>query len=373
MRIAIIGQKGIPAVSGGVETHVEELAAKMADRGHEVFVYTRPNYTDKGLKMYRGVHLISLPSIPTKHLDAISHTTLACFDVFRRKVDVVHFHSIGPSIMIWLVKILKPKTPVVATFHTLCYLHQKWGVFARFSLKLGEKMCCKLSDHVITISEGLQAYVDSSYKRKANYIPNGVNIGVPQIANIISEKWSLSKDSYILLVSRLIQHKGVHYAIEAFKKLDTDKKLVIVGDGFFTDSYVEELHALAADDDRIIFTGRQSGKALAELYSNAYLFVQPSESEGLSISLLEAMSYGTNVLVSDIPENKEAILNLGYTFINMDVADLAKQLQHLLDNDLELKQRSSSLIRHVNENYNWDKITADVLDLYKEAIVEKNK
>lgn len=371
MRIAIIGQKGIPAVSGGVETHVEELAAQMADRGHEVIVYTRPNYTDKSLKMYRGVHLVSLPSIPTKHLDAISHTVLACFDLLRRRVDVVHFHSIGPSIMIWLVKILKPRTPVVATFHTLCYLHKKWGSFARFSLKLGEKMCCKLADRVITISEGLQTYAETSYKRKANYIPNGVNTGIAQAANIISEKWSLSKDSYIVMVSRLIQHKGIHYAIQAFKKLDTDKKLVIVGDGFFTDSYVEELRALAAEDDRIIFTGRQSGQALAELYSNAYLFIQPSESEGLSISLLEAMSYGTNVLVSDIPENKEAVLDLGYTFSNKDANDLAKKLKYLLDNKEELNARSAYLIKHVNENYNWNKITTDVLNLYEDAIAEK--
>jgi len=371
MKIAIIGQKGIPAISGGVETHVEELAAQMSARGHEVFVYTRPNYTDKNLREYRGAHLISLPCIPTKHLDAISHTFMACLDVARRKVDVVHFHSIGPSILIWLVKILKPKTPVVATFHTLCYLHKKWGFFARFSLKMGERMCCKLSDRVITISRGLQAYALQKYGRKTEYIPNGVNIGKSLPANFISEKWSLSKDSYVVIVSRLIEHKGIHYAIKAFKEIRTDKKLVIVGDGFFTDSYVKELHELAKDDNRIIFTGRQSGSVLSELFSNAYLFIQPSESEGLSIALLEAMSYGTNVLVSDIPENKEAIGEIGFTFQCGDVADLKKQLDYLLANGVLLSERSALLVKHVDENYNWDKITLAVLNLYQSAISGK--
>lgn len=371
MKIAIIGQKGIPAISGGVETHVEELASQMAGRGHEVYVYTRPNYTDKSLKTYRGVHLISLPCIPTKHLDAISHTFLACFDLLFRRVDIVHFHSIGPSLLIWLAKILKPRTPIIATFHTLCYTHKKWGSFARLSLKLGEKLCCTLADEVITISQGLKAYTYEKYQREANYIPNGVNIGIQREAKIISEKWQLKKDSYIVMVSRLIQHKGIHYAIEAFKQIQTDKKLVIVGDGFFTDNYVEELRALSADDERIMFTGRQSGEVLEELYGNAYLFVQPSESEGLSIALLEAMSYGTNVLVSDIPENKEAIAEIGYTFKNKDANDLKKQLEYLLAHGQELQERSPLLIKRVDDNYNWNKITDDVLDVYQKALAKK--
>ncbi len=153
MKIAFIGQKGIPAKSGGVETHVEDLSTRLVELGHEVLVYTRPNYTDKNLKEFKGVKLVSLASVATKHFDAISHTIRACFDVVRQDVDVVHFHSIGPSSMIWLVKLLKPGLPVVATFHTRCYEHQKWGRFAKFCLKAAEAICCKFSDQTIAVSK----------------------------------------------------------------------------------------------------------------------------------------------------------------------------------------------------------------------------
>ncbi|MCK4539564.1 glycosyltransferase family 4 protein [Candidatus Parcubacteria bacterium] len=371
MKIAIIGQKGIPSVSGGVETHVEELSVKLAKKGHEVYVYTRPNYTDKNLKEYKGVNLISLPSIPTKHLDAISHTFFACLDVLRRDVDIIHFHSIGPSFLIWLIKILKPKTPVAATFHTLCYQHKKWKPFARFSLKLGEHVCCNMADKVIAISNGLKDYVFKKYKKEAEYIPNGVNKSEFYKAEEIKRKWGLEKNSYIIIVSRLIQHKGIHYAIKAFKKINTDKKLVIVGDGFFTDTYTEELRALAVDDKRIIFTGSQNGNVLKELFSNAYAFIQPSESEGLSISLLEAMSYGLGVLVSDIPENLEPIEDTGFSFKNKNVDDLAKKINYIINHPEELKNKGALAKKRVEENYNWDVIVDRVLGVYQKAIKDK--
>ena len=373
MKIAIIGQKGIPAVSGGVETHVEELSVKLAERGHEVYVYTRPNYTDKNLKEYKGVNLVSLPSIPTKHLDAISHTFFACLDASRRNVDIAHFHSIGPSFWIWLLKILRLKTPIVATFHTLCYQHKKWKSFARFSLKVGEYVCCNMADKVITISKGLKEYVFKKYKKEAEYIPNGVSKNEFREAAEIKQKWELKKNSYVIIVSRLIRHKGIHYAIKAFKRLDTDKKLVIVGDGFFTDDYTEELRALATADKRIIFIGSQNGNTLKELFSNAYAFIQPSESEGLSISLLEAMSYGLGTLVSDIPENLEAAEDTGFSFKNKDVDDLTEKINYILNHPDEVKKKGTLAKKRVEKNYNWDAIVDDVLDVYQDAVDEKKK
>ena len=373
MKIAIIGQKGIPAVSGGVETHVEELSIKLAKRGHEVYVYTRPNYTDKNLKEYKGVNLISLPSIPTKHLDAISHTFFACLDLSRRNIDIAHFHSIGPSFWIWLLKILKPNTPIVATFHTLCYQHKKWKLFARFSLRLGEYVCCNMSDKVITISKGLKEYVLKKYKRKAEYIPNGVLKSEFYEAKEIKQKWGLEKDSCIIIVSRLIQHKGVHYAIKAFKKINTNKKLVIVGDGFFTDAYTEELRALAMEDKRIIFTGRQNGNILKELFSNAYAFIQPSESEGLSLSLLEAMSYGLGTLVSDIPENLEAIKDTGFSFKNKDIDNLTEKINYIINHPDELKDNGGFAKKRVEKYYNWDVIVDGVLGVYQKVVKDKKR
>jgi glycosyltransferase involved in cell wall biosynthesis len=373
MKIAIIGQKGIPAKIGGVEKHVESISLELSRMGHEVYVYTRPSYTDKNLKEYKGVNLISIPSINTKHLDAISHTFLACLDIiFNRKFDIVHFHSIGPSALIFMIKIFRPKLPVVATFHCQDYYHQKWGVFARACLRIGERIACKMPNKVITVSEILKAYTNSRYNVEAEYVPNGALVQEKEEAREIKKIWGLEKDSYFLTTSRLIRHKGIHYAIKAYQNLKTDKKLVIAGNGFFTNDYAQELKELVKDNKNIIFTGSQSGKILAELYSNAYLLLQPSESEGLSLSLLEAMSYGIPILASDIPENKEALGGAGFTFRNKDVEDLRNKMQELLDSNLA-KSKIEIEINRIRDIYNWPKIVKDIVLVYEKAVNNKKK
>ncbi|MBD3247736.1 glycosyltransferase [Candidatus Falkowbacteria bacterium] len=370
MKIAIIGQKGIPAKSGGVERHVEELSTRLVKAGHEVFVYARPNYTNKDLKEYKGVKLISLPSITTKHLDAISHTFRACLDVARRNVDVIHFHSIGPSSLLWLVKILRPHTPVIATFHCQDYKHQKWGVLARLCLRIGEMIACKLADKTITVSRNLRNYAIRKYNSSAIYVPNGVP--AQEIKEIEKIKYmGLKKDGYILAVSRLIRHKGLQYLVKAYNQLKTDKKLVIVGDSAYTGDFVKELKALAGDNPNIIFAGNQSGRNLEELFSNAYIFVQPSESEGLSIALLEAMAYAKATLVSDIPENLEVIGPTGFTFRNKNHKDLANRLNTLLRNP-EIVEKMGALEKtRVEKEYSWEMIVDKIQKVYNNALLNK--
>jgi len=374
MKIAIIGQKGIPAFSGGVEKHVENLSVHLANLGHDVTVYTRSRYSKTKLKTYMGVNLINLPSIPTKHLDAISHTFFSVLDaIFRRDYDIIHFHSIGPSSLIWLVKLFKPRIPVVATFHTQCYHHKKWGNLAKYYLKFGEFVCCHSADKVITVSETLKKYADKKYQITTVYIPNGVNIPQLASAQIISQRWSLLKNSYIVVITRLIAHKGVQYVINAYNDIKTDKKLVIVGSGHFTDKYASDLRKLAENNQNIIFTGNQSGATLAELFSNAFFFIQPSESEGLSIALLEAISFGRAVLVSDIPENLEPIGDFGFVFKNKNVADLKNKMKYLLDNPDLAEQRGKLGREFVLNKYNWQNISREIINLYQEAIREKNQ
>lgn len=370
MKIAIIGQKGIPTTYGGVERHVEELSARLCKAGHEVYVYTRRNYTPQELKEYQGVRLVSLPSVPTKHLDAISHTFFACLDVIRKKVDVVHFHSIGPSSLIWLIRLLRPSLPVVATFHSQCYHHQKWGSFAKAYLKFGESMACRLPDATITISRVLERYAQKQYGTKAHYIPNGVITPDVKKEDEIA-RFGLDKKDYIVTVSRLIRHKGVHHLISAYNMIETGKKLVIVGDGSFSDDYVRELELLARNNPSIIFTGNQQGEALAQLYANACLFVQPSESEGLSISLLEAMSYKLPVLVSDIPENLEAVGKYGCIFKNKDIKDLSVKLGQMLSRPKKIEKQALANKERVDKLYNWDMIAEKVIGVYMQSIMNK--
>ena len=373
MKIAFIGQKGIPAVGGGVERYVEDVAVRLAAHGHDVIVYTRPNYTPASQKEHKGVTLRSLPSIATKHLDAGTHSFLASVHAVFAKVDVIHYQSIGPAFFSWIPKILRPKTKIVSTLQSRDYEHMKWGAFARFMLKVGESIMCRCSDELIVVSEAMRNYVATEYNLSPTVIPNGANLYEVLTETNHLKNWDLTKDGYIVAISRLVRHKGLSHLVKAYQSLTTDKKLVIVGTGAYTDDYVQELHDLAAGDPHIIFTGSQTDAALAQLYSHAYLFVQPSESEGLSLALLEAMARRKAVLVSDIRENTEAIGDTGFVFKNKDVADLKCQLEMILANPAEALRKGEAARARIESHYNWDTIVIAIENMYNRAHNRNNR
>lgn len=358
MNIYFIGQKGIPAKGGGIEKYAEDLSVEMAKAGHQVFVYTRPYYTNKNLKKYKNVNLISLPSIQTKHLDAITHSFLASLDVLRRKADIVYYQNIGPALVCWLPKLFS-NIKIVSILQSQDYKHKKWGAVARFCLKFGEWVMCKFSDKIIVVTKLMKVYVKEKYNREAEVIPNGSNIKRILKAKEIS-KWGLEKDNYIVSISRLIRHKGVHYLIDAYNRLKTDKKLVIVGDGSYSDDYVFQLYELAKNNPNIIFTGNQTGRILAELYSNCFLFVQPSESEGMSLALLEAMSYERAVLASDIVENREALGADGFYFESSNTDDLYSKLAFLVAHKKVVQKSGQTNKERVKVCFNWEDIAKKI-------------
>jgi glycosyltransferase involved in cell wall biosynthesis len=376
MKIAMIGQKGIPAIYGGIERHVEELSVRLVGLGHQVVVYTRPYFTAKQLETYRGVSLVSLRSIKTKHLDAISHTFFATLHAVRSNVDVIHYHGVGPSLLSFLPKLLGSKAKVVSTFHCVDRKHQKWGLFARLLLRAGEYASAHYPDQTIVVSKTLQHYVAAEFGTSSVYIPNGIE---PQPlratrASGALERFALQPRQYIISVSRLIPHKGIHYLISAFRSMKTEKKLVIVGDGFFTDEYVQYLHELAAGDPRIIFTGFQTGQELRELFTNAAVYVLPSEAEGLPIALLEAASYSVPLVASDIPENIEVLTatprSLGLSFRTGDVDDLRRVLQQALRRPSAMKTMAKHARNIVNSKYNWDDVSKNTEAVYRRLVGE---
>lgn len=374
MKIAFIGQKGIPTQSGGVEKHVEKLSVRLTELGHEVTVYTRPHYTPKTMETFRGVRLVSLPSIATKHLDAISHTFMATLHALFQDYDVIHYHSIGPSILSIIPRVLKPKARVISTFHSRDYFHKKWSTFAKNCLKAAEFFTCKVPERTITVSQELAEYAKEFYGCDAVYIPNGAEVEMTASAEILNQ-WGIKPGRYALSVSRLVAHKGIHYLIKAFMELeDTNKlpnnyKLVIVGAPANTKDYETYLHTMAAGRQNILFLGEQQGKNLAALFTHAGVFVQPSENEGMSMALLEAMAYSLPVIVSDIAPNIEVVKGgYGAVFPVKDTEALKQELAYYINRPDEAKRLGELAKGRIEDAFSWDAIARRTAEVYQDTI-----
>lgn len=370
LNIAMLGHKRIPSREGGIEIVVEELCTRMVRLGHRVTCYNRRGRHIAGrafdaapMKEYRGVRLRSVCTIDVKGLAAMTSSFFASIRAALGPYDVVHYHAEGPCAMLWLPKLFGKRC--VATIHGLDHERAKWGRFAKRYLLLGAKCAAKYADALIVLNPGDQRYFRETFHRDAILIPNGVNRPELLKPDLIRKQFGLRGNDYILFLGRLVPEKGLHTLIEGFRKVRTDKKLVIAGGGSDTDGFVAELKALAAEDERILFTGFVQGALLAELYSNAYLYTLPSELEGMPLSLMEAMSYGNCCLTSDIPECADLLAGHGMTFHAGDADDLAEKLQQLIDDPALVERCRTGAADSICEKYNWDDVVARTLALYR--------
>lgn len=370
-RIAMIGHKRIPSREGGVEIVVDELSTRMVKLGCEVDAYNRygrhiagKKFDQRRGKYYNGIRLITIPTPKSSALNAIVYSFLATIRALFGRYDVIHFHAEGPCTMLWIPKLFRKH--VVATIHGLDWQRSKWGGFASRVLKFGEKMAAKYADEVIVLSQNMQDYFNNNYGRKTIYIPNGIVKPELKDADIITHKYGLEKDGYILFLARIVPEKGLHYLIEAFYQIKTDKKLVIAGGSSHSHEYMEQIKDMASRDPRIIMTDFVHGKCLEELYSNAYLFVLPSDVEGMALSLLEAMSYGNCCLISNIKENTEVVGEYAVSFQKSEVDDLKIKLEDLLLNEDKVCKYKSQSSLYICDKYNWDKVVEKTIILYKE-------
>jgi glycosyltransferase involved in cell wall biosynthesis len=362
MKIAMFGIKGVP-VPAGAEYVVEQIGSRLVARGHEVLVYVRAHYTPLEQKEYLGMQLVHLPSIPTKNLDAITHSLLSSLAVLGQKADIVHIHSTGNSVFA-----LHPRAfgiPTVVTSHGLDWQRAKWGLFVRTFLRMSDYTTTHFPTATTAVSLKMQRYYQEMYKRKVYYIPNGANEVEKLPPNEILEL-GLKGNDYLFFASRLVPEKGCHYLIEAYKHLDTDKKLVIAGDGVLGDKYAESLKKEATPN--ILFLGFVGGVLLQELLSNAYFYILPSEIEGLSAGLIEAMSYQNCVLVSDIEENLEVIEDCGVTFESRSVENLAEKIDYLTKFPDKVADFGEKAARLVKDKYDWEKITDQYEEIYRSLV-----
>jgi glycosyltransferase involved in cell wall biosynthesis len=365
MRIAILGTRGIPANYSGFETSVEETAWRLVERGHQVTVYCRTSHAKTAEGQYRGVWLVTLPAVQSKHLDTPSHTTLSLIHLLaHRRPDVIQMYGVGNSL--WLLPLRLTGCPIVSVVDGLDWKRKKWGRFARAFLRASERLAVGWADAYVVDSHAVIDYYRARFDKPPVYIPYGAN--VPQVAQSehLVRELGLEPGRYILFVGRLVPEKGVHYLVRAFGSVRTDMNLVIVGDNLHDRQYVNSVKS--TQDPRIRFLGFVYGEAYGQLNSHAYVYVQPSELEGTSPALLGAMGFGNCVLVSDIPENRETIGEAGLTFRRNDERDLAARLQELVDHPNMVQRFKRLAPERVSQYYNWDKITDDYERLFYQLL-----
>ena len=373
MKIAMIGHKRIPSREGGVEIVVKQISTRLVEKGCFVDAYNRSGYHVSGkefdtskYKNYKGIHIITIPTFQSGKLNAIVYSFLATLRALFGKYDVYHYHAEGPCAFLWIPKMCGKK--IVVTIHGLDWQRSKWGGFATRVLKFGEKMAAKYADEVIVLSRNVQEYFKETYGRDTIFVPNGIEPKEKKEVLEIEEKWGLKKEEYILFLARIVPEKGVHYLLEAFSKIKTDKKLVIAGGSSHTGDYMTKITQMAEKDSRVVMTHFVQGRQLEELFSNAYCFVLPSDIEGMAISLLEAMSYGNCCVVSDIPENTEVVKECAFSFKKGNVDDLQSVLEYLLENPQIVQKYKNESQEYICSRFNWDDIVDTTMEIYKKAI-----
>lgn len=366
----MIGHKRIPSREGGIEIVVDELSTRLVEHGNSVVAYNRKGHhvsgkefeTQYDLKTHNGITLKTVFTFESSKLNAIVYSALAALKAALGKFDVVHFHAEGPAAMAWLTKLFGKRT--IVTIHGLDWQRSKWGGFATKFLKFGEKTAAKYADEIIVLSENVRQYFLDTYGRETHYIPNGITKPEIRTDSTIRSKFSLEKDEYILYLGRIVPEKGIHYLIDAYNEIKTDKKLVIAGGSSHTSEYMQTLKEKAKNNKNIIFTDFVQGIELEELYSNAYIYCLPSDLEGMPLSLLEAMSYGNCCLTSDISECTEVCEDTAVYFEKGNTQALKEKLESLLDNPDIVDKYKKIASDSICSKFNWENIVNQTLALY---------
>jgi glycosyltransferase involved in cell wall biosynthesis len=360
LRVAFVGGRGLISKYSGIETYYEEVGKRLAGMGHDVTVYCRSYFTPVQ-STHEGMRLVRLPTFRSKHLETFVHTWLSTVHVMFSGCDIVHYHAQGPALFSFFPRLVGKKT--VVTVQGQDWQRKKWGRFASFTIRLGEVASARLPNRTMVVSQTLREHYRTAYGVHATYVPNGSVIRQRVAPSQIPE-WGLEPDNYILFLGRFSPEKNCHLLIEAYEKLETRAKLVLAGGSSYTNAYVDELRK--HQREQIVFLDWVHGRDLDELLTNAALFVLPSDLEGLSLALLDAMGAAVCVLTSDIPENREVIEDTGFTFQPGNATDLERMLRLLLSDPQARAVAGRNAQARVQERYLWPRIAAQVAQSYAE-------
>jgi glycosyltransferase involved in cell wall biosynthesis len=362
LRVAFIGGRGVVSKYSGIESYYEEVGARLAEMGHEVTVYCR-NYFTPPLKKFLGMRVVRLPTIRSKHLETVMHTALSTAHALTQNYDIVHYHTLGPALFSGFPRWFGKKTLV--TVQGLDWQRGKWGRLAAFVLRLGERASVGLPNGTMVVSQTLHQRYREQHGVDSFYVPNGATLRRKREPRKIFD-WAVTPGKYILFLGRFSPEKGCHLLVEAYERMRTDVKLVMAGASSYCDDYSRQLRTHASDQIKIL--DWVTGEALDELLTNAMLFVLPSDMEGLSLALLDAMGAGLCVVASDVPENREVVRDAGYTFRRGDAGDLADRLSFLIANPAVREAAGRAAKARILEHYMWPKIAAEIERAYFQVL-----
>ena len=360
MRIAMLGTRGVPASYSGFETCVEELGSRLAQRGHEVTVYCRSHHIKYGERTYKGMQLVKLPTIPNKYLDTIVHTFVSMVHASLHRHDIAMTFIAGNSLACWIPRLAGIK--VVLNVDGLDWKREKWPIFAKKYIQFAEYLATVLPHEVVTDSRRVQQYYRERFKRDSVYIAYGADVETLPPGPFL-KRYGLEPGGYVLFVGRLVPENCAHHLVEAFQRLDTELKCVIVGDAPYAEDYIAELRDV--DDPRIVFTGYLFGEGYRELCSNCYVFIETSEVGGTHPALVEAMAFGNCVVVNDTPENLETIADAGLSYVGEEgPTDLRRVLRELMVEPAQVEAYRDAATDRARRVYSWEKVTNQYENLF---------
>lgn len=363
LKIAFIGARGVIGTYSGIETYYEEVGSRLVQRGHQVVAYCRTYFTPD-VPHHRGVTVRRLPSLRSKHLETISHSVLSTLDCLPRGFDIVQYHAIGSAPLALIPRLLGRRT--VVSVRGLDWQRAKWGLVARNVLRLGEWASVRCPTTAIVVSSSLQRHYEATHGKRPHFIPNAVVTGPRRPIDFLAQ-YGLEGDDFIVFAARISPEKGLHDLLEAWRPLaGRGKKLLVAGGSSYTGGYIAEVQAQAGDD--VLFLGKVDRTAMEELYSNCFAYILPSYMEGLSVGLLEAVSYGCCVLCSNIRENLEVVDEAALTFAPGDVPAMRAQLERLLDEPALAETQRRKARQQAERQADWDEVAERTEALYLDLV-----
>lgn len=363
-KIAIFGFRSIPPSEGsaGADKVMSELCPRYVSRGFDVIAYNRV-YKKKvpKIKRFKGVQLVYLRTVQKKGFDSIVHSMKATYHIIRyNTADIVFILNGGNSVWAFFLRLFGKK--VLVAQDGIDWERSKWSWYGKFFLYLSLYITAKIPNVVIFDNIYVKEFFENKFKKRFNFVPHGAELSPTKVDDTILEKLTLRKSDYLIFVGRFIPDKGLQYLIPAFKRVNTTKKLVLVGGSPNPSNF--EIMLKSSKDERIMFPGYIYGDDTISLIKNAYAYIQPSDVEGLSPVILMAMGLETPLICSNIKENLYIVRDMALTFEKGNVEDLNRKIQFSLKNpDLLLTNARKARI-HVQKEFNWDKIADEHINLF---------